>query len=180
MAFVVILGIMIGSLAKSVLQVPAAAPISISLQQTLLVVLEALGVNCLYAVGRRKFTDIDKMKRYNSEMKAFRSEMSAAQKAGDKVKLEKLKKKQLQMQKMQAEMSMDNLKPTLLFMLPLLGVYYLVSHFIGTSILVVSPISLVFVSGGPLPIEVPFFWWYMICSFTFSGMITRLFGLSLD
>jgi uncharacterized membrane protein (DUF106 family) len=171
---------MVSSIANSALQVPAAAPISISLEQTLLVILEALGVNCLYAVGRRKFTDIDKMRRYNSEMKAFRSEMSAAQKAGDKVKLDKLKKKQLQMQKMQAEMSMDNLKPTLLFMLPLLGVYYLVSSFIKNSTLAISPVSLVVINGGPLPVEIPFFWWYMICSFTFSGMITRLFGLSLD
>ena len=167
------------SLARSTLQAVAGGPISISLEQTLLVVLEALGVNCLYAVGRRKFTDIEKMRRYNNEMKAFRSEMSAAQKAGDKPKIEKLKKKQLQMQKMQAEMSMDNLKPTLLFMLPLLGVYYLVSSFIKNATLVISPIPIQLFNYGP-PIEVPFFWWYMICSFTFSGMITRLFGLSLD
>ena len=112
-------------------------------------------------------------------MKAFRSEMSAAQKAGDKVKLDKLKKKQVQMQKMQAEMSMDQMKPTLLFMVPLLGVYYLVSSFIKNATLVVSPIPIQIFNYGP-PIEVPFFWWYMICSFTFSGMITRLFGLSMD
>jgi len=163
---------------NSLIQV-SAAPFTISLEQTLLVVAEALGVNCLYAVGRRRFTDIDKMRRYNAEMKAFRSEMSAAQKAGDKQKLDKMKKKQLQMQKMQAEMSMDNLKPTLLFMLPLLGVYYLVSSFIKNAILAVSPIPLQIFNYGP-PIEVPFFWWYMICSFTFSQIITRLFGLSLD
>jgi uncharacterized membrane protein (DUF106 family) len=157
----------------------ASAPVTISLEQTLLVVAEALGVNCLYAVGRRKFTNIEKMRRYNAEMKAFRSEMSVAQKAGDKPKMDKLKKKQQQMQKMQAEMSMDNLKPTLLFMLPLLGVYYLVSSFIKNATLAVAPIPLQLFNYGP-PLEVPFFWWYMICSFTFSGIITRLFGLSLD
>jgi uncharacterized membrane protein (DUF106 family) len=156
---------------------------SISLQNTLLVVVEALGVNCLYAVGRRKFVDIDKMRRYNAEMKAFRSELSAATKAGDKAKVDKLKRKQLQMNKMQAEMSMDNMKPTLLFMVPLLGVYYIVSSFIKGAILVISPIDTLF-HVGPFAlgwlIQVPFFWWYMICSFTFSGIITRLFGLSMD
>ena len=164
-------------LSNSVLQI--SAPVTISIEQTMLVVFEALGVNCLYAVGRRKFTDIEKMRRYNNEMKAFRSEMSAAQKAGDKVKLEKMKKKQQQMQKMQAEMSMNNLKPTLLFMLPLLGVYYLVSSFIKNATLAVAPIPFQLFNYGP-PIEIPFFWWYMVCSFTFSGIITRLFGLSLD
>ncbi len=171
-----LLGVLNG-LSNSALQIPA--PVTISLEQTFLVIAEALGVNCLYAVGRRKFTNIEKMRRYNAEMKAFRSEMSAAQKAGDKQKLDKLKKKQQQMQKMQAEMSMDNLKPTLLFMLPLLGVYYLVSSFIKNATLAVAPIPFQLFNYGP-PIEVPFFWWYMVCSFTFSGIITRLFGLSLD
>jgi uncharacterized membrane protein (DUF106 family) len=173
------LGALLGllpSLGTTLLQV---APVTISLSQTLLVVLEAIGVNCLYAVGRRKFTNIEKMRRVNAEMKAFRAELSAAQKAGDKQKLEKLKRKQQQMQKMQAEMSLDNFKPTLLFMLPLLGVYYLVSHFLGSAILAIGPIPLQLFNYGP-PIQIPFFWWYFICSFTFSGIITRLFGLSMD
>jgi uncharacterized membrane protein (DUF106 family) len=174
-----------GVLGNAALQVAsAAAAASIPIEQTLLVILEAVGVNCVYAIGRRKFTNIDKMRRYNAEMKAFRAEMTAATKAGDKVKIEKLKKKQLQMQKMQAEISMDNLTPTLLFMLPLLGVYYLVSSFVRGAILVISPIPFGPFHFGPYAIgwniEVPFFWWYMICSFTFSSIITRLFGLSMD
>ncbi|MFI5421755.1 MAG: EMC3/TMCO1 family protein [Nitrososphaerales archaeon] len=176
MPFAALLGLL-SSLNGSFLQI--AAPVTISLSQTFLVILEAIGVNCLYAVGRRKFTNIEKMRRVNAEMKAFRAEMSAAQKAGDKQKLEKLKRKQQQMQKMQAEMSLDNFKPTLLFMLPLLGVYYLVSSFLKNSILAIGPIPFQVFNYGP-PIEIPFFWWYFVCSFTFSGIITRLFGLTLD
>ncbi|MCL4517883.1 MAG: EMC3/TMCO1 family protein [Thaumarchaeota archaeon] len=156
-----------------------AGSVPIPLQDTFLVVLEAIGVNLLYAVGRRKLTNIEKMRRYNAEMKAFRAEMSEATRSGDKQKQEKLKKKQQQMQKMQAEVSMENMKPTLLFMLPLLGVYYLVSNFIKGSILVISPIPIQIFGFGP-PIEVNFFWWYFICSFTFSTIITRLFGLTMD
>jgi uncharacterized membrane protein (DUF106 family) len=113
-------------------------------------------------------------------MKAFRSEMSEATKAGDKAKVEKLKKKQIQMQKMQAEISMDQMKPTLMFMIPLFGVYYLVSHFVGiNTILAIGPIPIQLFGIGP-PIKINFFWWYFICSFTFSGIISRLFGLTLD
>ncbi len=154
--------------------------IPIPIQNTALVVVEAVGVNILYALGRRKFTNVEKMRRYSTEMKAFRSELSEATKAGDKQKVEKLKKKQQQMQKMQLEMSRDQMKPTLLFMLPLLGVYYLVSRFIGVNtILAISPIPLQIFGIGP-PISVNFFWWYFICSFTFSGIISRVFGLTLD
>ena len=153
--------------------------ININLQNTALVLLEAVGVNLLYAVGRRKFTNIEKMRRYNTEMKAFREEMSAATKAGDKVKLERLKKKQTQMTKMNTEMMTENMKPTLLFMVPLMGVYYLVSNFIKGATLAVSPIAIPLLVTS-IPINLNFFWWYMICSFTFSGIISRLFGLTMD
>ncbi|MGH2637989.1 MAG: EMC3/TMCO1 family protein, partial [Rhabdochlamydiaceae bacterium] len=128
----------------------SSVPPVINLQNTGLVVLEAVGVSVLYAVGRRKFTNIEKMRRYSAEMKAFRGELSQATKAGDKQKVEKLKKKQQQMQKMQAEMSMDQMKPTLLFMLPLFGVYYLVSHFIGVNtVLTIAPFPIQLFGIGP-------------------------------
>lgn len=153
---------------------------TIDLTNTLLVALEAIGVNVLYSVARRKFTDVEKMRRLNTEMRAFRSEMSAATKAGDKVKIEKLKKKQQQMQKMQMESQMDNMKPTLIFSIPLLGVYYIVSRFIGiNTVLAISPIPIQIFGVGP-PVEVNFFWWYFLCSFAFQPIITRFFGLSMD
>jgi uncharacterized membrane protein (DUF106 family) len=169
---------LLGALVNSA-TLATSAMSSSSLKFTGLVVLEAVGVNLIYAVGRLKLTDINKMRRYNAEMKAFRAEMSDAQKAGDKQKLERLKKKQAQMTKMQTEISMENFKPTLLFMLPLLGLYYLVRSFIGGAILAVSPIVIPLIITS-IPINLSFFWWYMICSFTFSGIITRLFGLTMD
>lgn len=147
-------------------------------QKTFLVVLMAIGVNVLYAVGRRKLTNIEKIKRYTGEMKAFRSEMSQAMREGDKQKTEKLKKKQQQMNKMQMEMSKEQLKPTLLFMIPLWGIYFLMSNYIGVNTtLVISPIYIPIAFTTP---KVVFFWWYLICSFTFSTLISRLFGLTFD
>jgi len=160
--------------------VPFNCGIGIPLQNTFLVICEAIGVNLLYAFGRRRFTNVEKMRRYNAEMKAFRSEMSEATKSGDKTKVEKLKKKQQQMQKMQAEISMDQMKPTLMFMIPLFGVYYLVRIFVGiNTVLAFAPFPIQLFNIGP-PLDINFFWWYFICSFTFSGIVSRLFGLTLD
>jgi uncharacterized membrane protein (DUF106 family) len=168
-----------------------------------LVVLMAIGVNLLYAVGRRKLTDVEKMRRYNLELKAFRGEMTQAMREGDKQKQEKLKKKQQQMNKMQMEMSKEQLKPTLLFMIPLWGVYFLMNSYIGGSLLAVLPIFIPYITcanksptGQALSTVafhcystaalvsaipwIPFFWWYMVCSFTFSTLINRLFGLTFD
>jgi uncharacterized membrane protein (DUF106 family) len=177
--FLLIIPELLGAIVNGVALAASSSPVSIPLRFTGIVVLEAVGVNLIYAVGRLKLTDINKMRRYNAEMKAFRAEMSDAQKAGDKQKLERLKKKQAQMTKMQSEVTMENLKPSLLFMLPLLGLYYLVRSFIGGAVLAVSPIVIPLVITT-IPIQLSFFWWYMICSFTFSGIITRLFGLTMD
>ena len=154
--------------------------IPINLFKTGLIAFMAIGVNMIYAIGRLKLTDMNKIRRYTAEMKAFRAEMSAATKEGNKPKLERLKKKQQQMSKMQAEMSMQQLKPSLLFMIPLLGVYYLMQSFVGPqSILAISPVSIPLILTS-LPMEMPFFWWYIICSFSFSGIISRVFGLTMD
>src|SRR5487761_1715550 len=161
-------------------------PSSVNWEDIFLVVLMAVGVNLLYAVGRRKLTNVDKMRRYNFELKAFRSEMTQAMKEGEK---------QQQMNKMQMEMSKEQMKPTLLFMIPLWGVYFLMSSLVGGGLLVVLPIFIPYVAcssssslahcisatsfGAAVP-WMPFFWWYMICSFTFSTLINRLFGLTFD
>ncbi len=171
----------LGPILTGVLSLPPSviAPPKINWEDMFIVMGMALGVNLLYAVGRRKFTDIDKMRRYNAEMKAFRSEMTAAMKSGDKAKQEKLKKKQQQMNKMQMEMSKEQFKPTLLFMAPLWGLYYVMSTYVvqKTIYLVVFPFPTPFYTIGPL---LNFFWWYFICSFAFSGVISRLFGLTFD
>lgn len=149
---------------------------------TFIVVLMSIGVNLIYAVGRLKLTNVEKMRRYTAEMKAFRAEMSAAVKEGNKQKQERLKKKQQQMQKMQMEMTMQNFKPTILFTVPLFGVYFLVSGFINNAhvcVLALSPIQIPLIITS-IPSEMPFFWWYFICSFAFSTIITRLFGLTFD
>lgn len=156
----------------------------------LLVVLMSVGVNLVYAVARRKLTDVEKMRRYNMELKAFRSEMTQAMKDGDKQKQEKLKKKQQQVNKMQMEMSKEQLKPTLLFFAPLLVVYYLMNGYINCGYLtflvtkscpmhplVAAPVYIPYIFAVPM---VPFWVWYFICSFTFSTVINRLFGLTFD
>jgi uncharacterized membrane protein (DUF106 family) len=157
----------------------SASTTTINWTDNFYVVLMAIGVNLLYAFGRRHFTDMEKVRRINAEMKAFRSEYSAAVKEGNKQKIERLKRKQQQMTKMQMEQQKAQFKPTLLFMGPLLGGYYLMSLIVGGSILAISPIAIpLLIATIPNPLK--FYWWYFICSFAFSGIISRLFGLTLD
>lgn len=174
---------------------PYSSGVAVNWLDVFLVILMAIGVNLLYAVGRLKLTDVDKMRRYTQELKAFRSEMSQAMKSGDKQKQEKMKKKQQQMNKMQMEMSKEQMKPTFLFMIPLFGLYYLVNGYMNCNTLtffcsaskplIAVPIYVPYIFAGMqigtvLLALAPFWVWYFVCSFTFSTLINRLFGLTFD
>ena len=160
-----------------------------------LVVAMAIGVNLLYAVGRLKLTDVDKMRRYTQELKAFRSEMTQAMREGDKQKQDKMKRKQQQMNKMQMEMSKEQMKPTFLFMIPLFGLYYLVNGYMNCGTLtffctqnhplIAIPFYIPYIFAGMnisgvVNAIAPFWVWYFVCSFTFSTILNRLFGLTFD
>jgi len=146
---------------------------------TLLVVLMALGVNILYAVGRRLLTNVKWSKRAQVEVKEFNKELREALIAKNKSKEEKLRKKKKQMDAMQAKLMMENLRVSALFFIPLIGLWYLVSGIVGNGIVALSPIpiDLVFIRIGP---ELTFFWWYMISSLALSGSITKAFGASMS
>jgi uncharacterized membrane protein (DUF106 family) len=171
------------------------SPTPVYWDKIFLVIGMSVGVNLLYAVGRLKLTDVDKMRRYTQELKAFRSEMTQAMREGDKQKQDKMKKKQQQMNKMQMEMSKEQMKPTFLFMIPLFGLYYLVSGYMNCNSLtficshsvplITVPIYIPYifagtVISGALIAVMPFWVWYFVCSFTFSTLINRIFGLTFD
>jgi uncharacterized membrane protein (DUF106 family) len=87
------------------------------------------------------------------------------------------------MDKLQAKLAADNLKVTFLFFIPLLLLWWFVNSVVGPGTVAISPIPIPIPLGanfGPIGPELNLFWWYMISSFAFSGVITKIFGLSLD
>jgi len=150
---------------------------------TFIVIAMALGVNILYAIGRRLLTNVEQMKRIQAELREYQKELQEAILTKNKAKEEKLMKKKPQMDKLQAKLASDNLKVTFLFLIPLMLLWWLVNSIIGSGTVAISPIPIPIPVGanfGPIGPELNIFWWYMISSFAFSGMITKLFGLSLD
>jgi len=149
---------------------------------TLIVIAMALGVNILYAVGRRLLTNVEQMKRMQAELREYQKELREAIMSKNKAKEEKLMKKKPQMDKLQAKVAADNLKVTFLFFVPLMLLWWLVNSIIGPGTVAISPIPIPIPLGanfGPIGPELNLFWWYMISSFAFSGMITKLLGVSL-
>ena len=163
---------------------PTVMPIA-----TLLVTSVALLLSLTSNMVTRLFTDVDRARRINTEVKAFRDELKQAIQTKDKTKEKKLRKREKQMMELQMKVTKERMKPMLLFWIPFIAVYYLLATFLGgyDAIVAVSPIPIdLFVIYIGVPIDVSgsigygfsLFWWYLISSFSFSGLIMKLLGTS--
>jgi len=165
--------------ATSTYVAPVAAKLPVP-EATLVVTMTSIGLGLVTQLVTRRVVDLDKERRMKAEVNAFQKEKRDAQLKDDKVKLEKLKKKELAIRQEQAKVSTARLKVTAITFIPLLVVYYLMANFLGGfSVLVAySPIPIPYVVGplqSPLAYGwVSLFWWYFLSSFTFSTMLSRL------
>jgi uncharacterized membrane protein (DUF106 family) len=146
---------------------------------TILVTSTSVVLGLITQLVTRKVVDLNKERRMRAELNAFNKEKREATLANDKVKLEKLKKRELSMRQEQAKVSTARLKVTAITFIPLLLVYYLMATFLGgySVIVAYTPIPIPIIAAptlNPSIFEVSLFWWYFLSSFTFSTMLARL------
>jgi uncharacterized membrane protein (DUF106 family) len=145
---------------------------------TLLLVVTSIGLNLISQVATRLLTNINESRRVAREAKQFRSELMDAIKKGDKAKEAKLKKKEKSIKEMEMKSSNQRLKASFLFIIPFMLIYWFISGLIGaTSVVAQSPIQIPIIVSES---GVQLFWWYLITSFAFSSVITKLAGTGLD
>ena len=159
----------------------------------------SIGMNYAFALLRKKTTDIGKMSKVMKETSEWRKQYTDAIKKQDKPRIEELKKKQAYVNKMTMEMQQQQMRPMLIYMMPsfLLWIFVFPSIFGATT--AVSPIHIPWImcsdqnvkidqqedaSGQPkgacsVPGEVFLWGWFLITSFSFSGIISKITGTSM-
>jgi uncharacterized membrane protein (DUF106 family) len=147
---------------------------------TIVVTLTSLSLGIVTQVVTRRVVDLNKERKMRAEVNAFNKEKREATLAKDKVRLDKIKKRELQVRQEQAKVSTSRLKVTAITFVPLLLVYYLMATFLGgyTVIVAYTPVPIPIIAAPTLiagVFEVSLFWWYFLSSFTFSTLLTRLF-----
>jgi uncharacterized membrane protein (DUF106 family) len=143
-------------------------------ESTFLVTLTSIGLGLITQLVTRKLVNLDAERKMKAEVSAFNKEKREASLAKDKAKLEKLKKRELQVRQAQAKLSTGRLKVTAITFVPLLAVYYLMSSFLGGLGVIVahSPVLLPLLVNSDGTVSL--FWWYLLSSFTFSTLLSRL------
>jgi len=159
----------------------------------------AIAMNFAMALLRKRTTDIEKMNRVMKETNEWRKQYTDAIRKRDKVRVEELKKKQASVNKMTMEMQQQQMRPMLIYMMPSLMVWIFVFPAIFGSTIGLSPIEIPWITcsqenvqldqemdadGQPkgacsVPGELFLWGWFLISSFAFSGIISKVTKTSM-
>jgi uncharacterized membrane protein (DUF106 family) len=153
-----------------------------------------------------KLTDQPKLRRYRKEISEWRKMTQTAQKTGDEKLALEVRRRNKIIQNMQKQVSSQSIKPTLIFFVPFIIIFFVLSAFYGRVPVAAIPYNL----GALQPIpffgelifgytsaEVPtdpstwvrtfgdstygltYIGWYLMCSYALQAIINRLFGVSI-
>ena len=104
------------------------------------------------------------------ETSEYQSQLMKAMRANDTKRVEKLKKKETQIRNMQSKM----MKPSMI-LFPISMSYIVIWWFFLIPTFGVDPVAFV---PGIAPAGIPVFYWYMICSFFFGTLASRIVGVT--
>ncbi|MDG6939520.1 MAG: DUF106 domain-containing protein [Nitrososphaerota archaeon] len=135
----------------------------------------------------KKKLNLSQAKQVTKEFSAFQKEYREALRSKDQAKVDKLKKKQKTMQDSMMKVNSERMRVTLIYLFPLIIIYYAVGYLIGfNTIVAASPyhlslyfISTVVTSEVPVGFGMSLFTWYFISYFTVNLVLSRLMGTSL-
>lgn len=150
------------------------------------ILLIALSLITLRTFARFFMVDQRKLKIYSERIQKWKEKRKKARKEQDPKLLRKIQSKQSKIQRMQAQIAKERMKPMCLFMIPFLAVFYLIRFFFGPIPIGFSLpknwITQWFFSNfsNDSPTKIKVVWFYVLCNMSLNTLITvifRLFGL---
>jgi uncharacterized membrane protein (DUF106 family) len=145
-----------------------------SIPVSTLLTLTIAGVLALITTTANRFlVDVKRAATVMKEVNEWRKEFDKARKSNNKKLLAQLTKKQQAMMKLQSEVAFDRMKVSFIFLAPFWAVWLVLSGSFGQTVVAYSPIQIPFAG-----VNLSFFYWYLICSFTISLPLSRMFGIN--
>ncbi len=141
---------------------------------TLVIMLVAVAISFInMGINRLVITRICGWEEYRvmrKETSEYQSQLMQAMRAKDTKRVEKLRKKESQMRNMQSKM----MKPTMV-MLPISFSYIIIWYIFLIPTFGANAVAFV---PGLAPAGIPVIYWYMICSFFFGTLASRIVGVT--
>lgn len=141
---------------------------------TLVIMLIAVAISFLnMGINRLLITRIcgwEEYKVMRKETSEYQSQLMAAMRANDTKRVEKLKKKETQIRNMQSKM----MKPQMI-LLPISFSYIIIWYVFLIPTFGADAVAVV---PGLAPAGIPVIYWYMLCSFFFGTLASRIVGVT--
>jgi len=119
--------------------------------------------------------DLDAYRKLTIESSRVRKELMDATRSGNQRRMSKAQKRQQDLMAQQSKISMDRMKSSMFFTIPLLFLWRPLSEFFSGIVIAYFPFSFPWI-----PLEFKFIQWYILCSISFNIVLNRLFGLSFE
>ncbi|MBS7649632.1 DUF106 domain-containing protein [Candidatus Bathyarchaeota archaeon] len=120
----------------------------------------------------RKFVDRQLLNELQKEVAAWNAERELAKKTGDKKLMAKVKKQEIRITQLRAKVSKQQTISSLIMFASFTIMWWLLMLFYGS-----KPVAFI-----PLlwnRVEIPFFFWYVICQFFFNFMLSKIFNVEM-
>ncbi|HML03453.1 MAG TPA: EMC3/TMCO1 family protein [Candidatus Bathyarchaeia archaeon] len=154
--------------------IPLQTPLS-----TIFVLLLAILLTAVTSVANRLLTNREQMASWRKTISEWQEEFNQARKSGDKKLLEKAMKKQKQVMQIQSKMFTQQMKVTLIFIVPFFLFWTWLNsvgfNFNGPAGKPDHVVALLpgFLGSGGLTV----FYWYLICSLALGALFAHLLGI---
>ena len=144
---------------------------------TVSILILAMLLSFAISLTNRLITNKKQVDEWKREISAWTAEFNKARKSTDKKALAKIQKQQPAILKLQSKMMWQSMRVFLIFSIPIFLIWQLLNGFYKSNAVAHIPLSNIFgfnIGGG-----LNFFWWYLLCSYLFGFLFSRVFGLGM-
>jgi len=142
---------------------------------TVFILLLSMALSFITSLANRLLTNQDQLRAWRKEVATWTADFNKARKSNDKKLLDKVKKQQPEITKIQSKMTFQSMKVSFIFMIPFFLLWYL---FLTPTYFSVAAVAYIPSISGPDVWAIPLFWWYLLCSFMFGTLFARILGLA--
>jgi uncharacterized membrane protein (DUF106 family) len=158
-----------------------ANPPSCSPTSAFIVLGAALFLSLIAMLANRFLVNYKMVANYRREYMNWMNAVRKARKDGDEKQLDKLMKRQSAVMKMSSRATLEQLKTYPITIVPFYLIYAVLGYALtSTPQVAYAPFLFPFASviSGGVAAGLPLFFWYLVCSFTISVPLSRIFGVS--
>ena len=152
----------------------------------ILIAVVSVIVSSISNLGMKRFTDMRRLKRHQLEIKQYQKMQQEAQKSGNEKLLRKVRRRKAYMDRIQRDMMSARCKPSLIFMLPFMAIFWTLSGFFSGDYLIVAilPFDAFFLTGiagtsVPGGFGMTYTGFYMLVGLGLSSILQRIMGTQI-